>query len=98
MEKTVSVSEDIEHIINIGQMVEEMENKLLFALDDVYFSRTKDAISCMRRIQTKEEEEAEVARRSKLARVSMAPAHLQHALQNDLNKAILRRSRGDDLL
>jgi len=51
IEQDASVSEASPHIANIGKMVEEMENKIRNALDELYFGRTRDIVNGIRSIR-----------------------------------------------
>jgi len=39
---------DSSHIVNIGKMVEDMENKMRTTLNDIYFGKTKDIVNNLR--------------------------------------------------
>jgi len=43
------------HIVNIGKMVEDMENKMRSTLNDIYFGKTKDIVNDLRSINNLEE-------------------------------------------
>lgn len=45
---TLSVTEDYDHIGNIGRSVEEMENKMRSLLQDIYFGKTRDVVNELR--------------------------------------------------
>jgi len=47
-EKDLPVSEVNTHVINMGRMVEEMENKLRTTLEQIYFGKTKDIVNELR--------------------------------------------------
>ncbi|XP_053610228.1 F-actin-capping protein subunit beta [Plodia interpunctella] len=47
-EQDSPVSEVTPHIINIGRMVEDMENKIRNTLNDIYFGKTKDIVNGLR--------------------------------------------------
>ncbi|XP_022085541.1 F-actin-capping protein subunit beta-like [Acanthaster planci] len=49
-EKDSAVSEATPHIVNIGKMVEEMENKMRTTLNEIYFGKTKDIINDLRSV------------------------------------------------
>jgi len=36
------------HLVNIGELIEEMENKLRHTLDQIYFSKTRDIVKYLR--------------------------------------------------
>lgn len=48
IERDSSVTEPSVHIANIGQLVEEMENKIRNTLNDIYFGKTKDIVNGLR--------------------------------------------------
>lgn len=39
------------HLVNIGRMVEDMENKIRNTLNEIYFSKTKDIVNSLRSVQ-----------------------------------------------
>eukprot|EP00854_Cymbomonas_tetramitiformis_P017677 gene17677-21058_t len=45
-EQTVPIADG--HIVNIGTMIEEMENKLRNTLDQVYFGKTREVVTALR--------------------------------------------------
>lgn len=93
VEKDAKFSEKSQHIAQIGQMVEDMENKVLHTIKEINYSITKDVVNSMRHIQSLADEEA---KQMNLARVSMAHGHLHNALQMDLAKALQRRNASHD--
>ena len=48
MENDHQISEFSQHIINIGKMVEDMENKIRQTLNAIYFGKTKDILNSLR--------------------------------------------------
>ena len=44
-EKDAPVTDMSSHIVNIGQMVEKMENSIRSTLDTIYFGRTRDIMN-----------------------------------------------------
>ncbi|CAI9727495.1 F-actin-capping protein subunit beta isoform X2 [Octopus vulgaris] len=52
IELDTSVSESSPHIVNIGKMIEDMENKIRNTLNEIYFGKTKDIVNGLRSIQT----------------------------------------------
>ncbi|XP_074654168.1 F-actin-capping protein subunit beta-like [Tubulanus polymorphus] len=46
------VSEASPHIVNIGKMVEDMENKIRMTLGEIYFGKTKDIVNDLRSINS----------------------------------------------
>lgn len=85
-----------DHIVQIGRMIEDMENKALNTIKEINYSLTKDAVNSMRHIHLREVEDERNALRAKMSRVTMAPEHLHNALQNDLANAMLRRNVSHD--
>ncbi|XP_075980459.1 F-actin-capping protein subunit beta [Anticarsia gemmatalis] len=71
-EQDSAVSDVTPHIVNIGRMVEDMENKIRNTLNDIYFGKTKDIVNGLRSVVP-----AEVARRT---------AALQHDLADALKR------------
>jgi len=47
-EKDANVSNDNPHLINIGRMIEEMENRLRQTIETIYFGKTKDIANELR--------------------------------------------------
>jgi len=43
-----AVSEQNPHIVNIGKMIEDMENKIRNTLNEIYFGKTKDIVNGLR--------------------------------------------------
>ncbi|XP_059057726.1 F-actin-capping protein subunit beta [Achroia grisella] len=77
-EQDSSVSDVTPHIINIGRMVEDMENKIRNTLNDIYFGKTKDIVNGLRSVVP-----ADVARRT---------AALQHDLAVALQRRHVARA------
>lgn len=50
-EQDLLVNELNPHIVNIGKMVEEMENKIRNTLNEIYFGKTKDIVNGLRSVQ-----------------------------------------------
>jgi len=48
------------HIVNIGKMVEDMENKMRSTLNDIYFGKTKDIVNNLRSTNSLEEKKKQV--------------------------------------
>lgn len=46
------MNENQPHIVNIGRMVEDMENKIRNTLNEIYFSKTKDIVNSLRSVQS----------------------------------------------
>ncbi|KAL0821534.1 F-actin-capping protein subunit beta [Ostrinia nubilalis] len=76
-EQDSAVSDVTPHIINIGRMVEDMENKIRNTLNDIYFGKTKDIVNGLRSVVP-----ADVARRT---------AALQHDLALALQRRHVAR-------
>uniref|UniRef100_A0A2A4JDG3 F-actin-capping protein subunit beta n=2 Tax=Heliothinae TaxID=95178 RepID=A0A2A4JDG3_HELVI len=49
-EQDSAVSDVTPHIVNIGRMVEDMENKIRNTLNDIYFGKTKDIVNGLRSV------------------------------------------------
>ncbi|CAH0679996.1 unnamed protein product [Chilo suppressalis] len=77
-EQDSAVSDVTPHIINIGRMVEDMENKIRNTLNDIYFGKTKDIVNGLRSVVP-----ADVARRT---------AALQHDLALALQRRHVARA------
>ncbi|KAL4719273.1 hypothetical protein ACJJTC_010688 [Scirpophaga incertulas] len=77
-EQDLPVNEVTPHIINIGRMVEDMENKIRNTLNDIYFGKTKDIVNGLRSVIP-----ADVARRT---------AALQHDLAIALQRRHVARA------
>ncbi|CCH40667.1 F-actin-capping protein subunit beta [Wickerhamomyces ciferrii] len=50
-EKTLPITDDQSHIVNIGTLVEEIESKLRNLLQEVYFGKTRDIVGDIRSLQ-----------------------------------------------
>lgn len=50
-----SVSEINPHIVNIGKMIEDMENKIRNTLNEIYFGKTKDIVNGLRSVNSLDE-------------------------------------------
>ena len=48
LESDNQITDFSQHIINIGKMVEEMENKIRQTLNSIYFGKTKDILNSLR--------------------------------------------------
>ncbi|XP_070561611.1 F-actin-capping protein subunit beta-like [Ptychodera flava] len=57
IEMDSNVSESNPHIINIGRMVEDMENKVRNTLNEIYFGKTKDIVNGLRTTMKQEDKE-----------------------------------------
>lgn len=51
VEKDCPVNESSPHIINIGHLVEDMENKIRNTLNNIYFDKTRDIVNSLRSSQ-----------------------------------------------
>ncbi|CAH0589218.1 unnamed protein product [Chrysodeixis includens] len=49
-EQDSGVSDVTPHIVNVGRMVEDMENKIRNTLNDIYFGKTKDIVNGLRSV------------------------------------------------
>lgn len=52
VEQDAAVGETCPHIVNIGRMVEDMENKIRNTLNEIYFGKTKDIVNGLRSTQS----------------------------------------------
>lgn len=48
VEKDYPVNEANPHIVNIGHLVEDMENKIRNTLNNIYFDKTRDIVNSLR--------------------------------------------------
>ena len=46
------MSEPSSHIVNMGRLVEDMENKIRHTLNEIYFGKTKDIVNGLRSIDS----------------------------------------------
>jgi len=67
LEQDGTVSEPASHIINMGRLVEDMENKIRNTLNEIYFGKTKDIVNGLRSIQSLPDEKVQQALRLDLA-------------------------------
>ncbi|XP_002737702.2 F-actin-capping protein subunit beta isoforms 1 and 2-like [Saccoglossus kowalevskii] len=56
VEQDTNVSDATPHIVNIGKMVEDMENKIRNTLNEIYFGKTRDIVGSLRSYATLESE------------------------------------------
>jgi len=54
-ETDCSIGESTPHIVNIGRMVEDMENKMRNTLNEIYFGKTMDIVNGLRSVNNLEE-------------------------------------------
>ena len=54
-------------MVNIGKMVEEMENKIKSTLNEIYFGKTKDIVNGLRSVQPLSDAKQQAALRQDLA-------------------------------
>ncbi|CAH0694474.1 unnamed protein product [Spodoptera exigua] len=66
-EQDSAVSDVTPHIVNIGRMVEDMENKIRNTLNDIYFDKTKNIVNGLRSVLPVEVERRKVALHHDLA-------------------------------
>lgn len=60
-EQDCTVSEASPHIVNIGRMVEDMENKMRNTLNEIYFGKTMDIVNGLRSIDALADKEQQKA-------------------------------------
>lgn len=61
------MSEPSSHIVNMGRMVEDMENKIRHTLNEIYFGKTKDIVNGLRSIAPLADQKQKQALRDDLA-------------------------------
>ena len=66
-EQSGVVSQPTSHIVNIGRLVEDMENKIRNTLNEIYSGKTKDIVNGLRSIQSLPDEKVQQALRLDLA-------------------------------
>ena len=54
LERDCPVTEGSPHIVNIGKMVEELENQIRNTLNEIYFGKTKDIVHSLRSLDSLE--------------------------------------------
>lgn len=62
-----AVNEENPHLVNIGRMVEDMENKMRFTLNEIYFGKTRDILNGLRSIMPLPDKQQQDALRNDLA-------------------------------
>ncbi|XP_064611258.1 F-actin-capping protein subunit beta-like [Liolophura sinensis] len=67
VENDTPVSEASPHIVNIGRMVEEMENKIRNVLNEIYFSKTRDIVNGLRSATPLADQKQQQAFRNEIA-------------------------------
>jgi len=72
IERDFSVSDSSPHIANIGQLVEELENKIRHTLNDIYFGKTNNIVSGLRSVQPLTDKSKQEALKSDLAQALQA--------------------------
>ena len=50
LDKDCSLGERSTHIVNIGELVEENENKMRNILNEIYFGKTQDIVNSLRSV------------------------------------------------
>eukprot|EP00698_Gefionella_okellyi_P005546 TRINITY_DN15054_c0_g1_i1.p1 TRINITY_DN15054_c0_g1~~TRINITY_DN15054_c0_g1_i1.p1 ORF type:complete len:290 (-),score=48.25 TRINITY_DN15054_c0_g1_i1:46-861(-) len=51
LEKELDVNDNNTHLMNIGRLIEEVENKLRLSLNDIYFSKTQEVLNYLHKTQ-----------------------------------------------
>jgi capping protein beta len=74
LESDQQITDFSQHIINIGKMVEEMENKIRQTLNSIYFGKTKDILNSLRNSENSQ------------ARIRLQQANFAGELQSALNR------------
>lgn len=67
MEQDGTVAEPSSHIVNMGRLVEDMENKIRHTLNEIYFGKTKDIVNGLRSVQPLPDQKQQAALRLDLA-------------------------------
>jgi len=49
-EEDGQITDSLSHIVNIGRLVEQMENRIRSSLNDIYFGKTNDIFHSLRSI------------------------------------------------
>ena len=74
LESDHQITDFSQHIINIGKMVEEMENKIRQTLNSIYFGKTKDILNSLRNSENNQ------------GRIRLQQANFTGELQSALNR------------
>ncbi|CAF4693127.1 unnamed protein product, partial [Rotaria sp. Silwood1] len=74
LESDHQITDFSQHIINIGKMVEEMENKIRQTLNSIYFGKTKDILNSLRNSENYQ------------GRIRLQQANFTGELQSALNR------------
>ncbi|KAH9392740.1 hypothetical protein TYRP_005827, partial [Tyrophagus putrescentiae] len=61
------VTDSASHIVNIGRMVEDMENKIRNTLNEIYFGKTNNILSSLRSVNSLNEMKVQEAVKNELA-------------------------------
>lgn len=61
MERTMPLDAQSPHVINMGKLVEEHENKIRNTLNEIYFGKSKDIVNGLRSITPLKDESAKRA-------------------------------------
>lgn len=67
VEQDCAVNDANPHIVNIGRMVEDMENLIRHTLNEIYFGKTKDIVNSLRSVQPLTESRQQQALKQDLA-------------------------------
>lgn len=68
LEKSLPVGESVDHVANIGQLVEELESKLRNLLNEVYFGKTRDIVGDLRTVESQKELAEDRARQGSITK------------------------------
>merc|ERR1712176_923984 len=66
MERDMAMDGPSPHIVNIGRLVEDMENKIRNTLNEIYFGKTKDIVNGLRSVQPLAEANSQVVLQKQL--------------------------------
>jgi len=68
MESDAPVNESNPHLVNIGKLVEEMENKMRSTLNEIYFGKTQVIVNSLRSMQSQSEKDKQNQLQNEIAR------------------------------
>ncbi|KAL5013641.1 hypothetical protein ScPMuIL_007911 [Solemya velum] len=68
VEHDSTVNDSSPHIVNIGKMVEDMENKIRNTLNEIYFGKTRDILNSLRSVVPLPDTQQQEALRNDLAK------------------------------
>ncbi|XP_045162761.1 F-actin-capping protein subunit beta-like isoform X1 [Mercenaria mercenaria] len=75
VEQDATVNEATPHLVNIGKLVEDMENKIRSTLYEIYFGKTRDIVNGVRSTQPLQNEKQKINLQNDLAQALQKRAH-----------------------